>query len=897
MSTESFYPKRVLVWLSLAIAYCCTPYCFSQLSPKILNPQTYASQSGQYAVHVDPSDIYGRNSATYQFKKDGIAIWSKQLPTLWDVGISDDGVIAGYGYTNGPDGFGTDDSAKGPGSFHVMVIDSDGNVLCTDSKKRIGSRFLHTNPNPLATGMIFDGPNDRFVVRIADSDVNRNKESWQVYSLSTGKAIDQYEPAKHIRNSQNARLIINAQPISETPLTLVHWWRYDGGRVGARFAALDLKGKPVWSLELESDYEVPGNEDAEDKLREYVRRESAIFRSVKNHQFQLLFARESQKVTFAVERTKHEGWKIKEVNRVPTKIPLTVESPDAQVVEELRLKSLGVVELQSTESKAASVINGVTNIELDGKKRISYIKNIDDSDDVFIVVDENGKQLHRVPLNVGDNQDARWSGYAWVGGDRYVLTRSSYKLEAKAKAWIIDLPTGKLIPLPNFDCPSVDEIAGTSNGNFFALATLRHKYTSESTVFAFDSTGKRKWSLDQGYSKKLEKLFSPKDLAITSTGEVAVLDVIRHSIQLFDLRGKYLRTIELEKAWGRKPNYPSGIAAGLKGGFVVTDFQGTSPVVKMRPDGSVIAGLQPKYKDGRNVDAKNLRVSEDGQLWTCDGYAALRLDDSGVVDRVLGAAPNANRLGKIATLTIDRHGSIYAADSRTNAVSVFDRDGRLLHVCVPEPTDVSEKLWRQTLAVNNEGHVFLSVDDTRSESSFVHFSESGERLGVVKFKTQDWHFQPRTKNGLALGFENAYLIDPNGKLLRKISRRADGNWLENPRGAAFARDGSFAVSADHSRGEGVSINIYDKDGTPASTITMPSEIRYPNLAFDGKNLVVGSLDTLYYCSVSKGNFYKLTPSPVKGKHVNLQPYFGAGRDELLIFDGSGAKLYRYSMPN
>ena len=894
MSTLRLMSEKAWLLLLMAIVLNCRP-CFSQRIPEILNPKTYTSQSGQFSVRVDPGDIYGRDGASYQLRKDGVLIWSKQLPvTLQEAGVTDKGVIAGYGYSNGPEGFATDRKLKGPGNFHVVVINAKGEFLCNDATPRASSRFLHTLPNPAAHGIIFDDANDRLVVRIADADVNRMKESWQVYQISTGKAVNEFKPAKRIRNSRSARFVIDAKPINGTSLTLVHWWSYDDGSVGARFAAIDLNGKPVWTLDLYDDYEVPGNRKAEDGLREYIRKHGAIFQSSDNRQIQLLIARESQKVTFSVEPKANRGWTVKEVGRVPTKISLTIEPPVTRSIKEQRLESLGVIELKSLEAGPASLFEGVKRIELDGKDRISFVKDDEKGGHVFLVVDEDGKQLHSVPLDATDDPNERWSGHAWLGEDRFVLTRSSYGVEAKAKAWIVDLPIQKLTPLSDFDCPGINALAAIGNGDFVALATMHHKYTMETKVHLFDSDGNQKWTLNEDYSEKPGTLFSPEDVAITSTGEVAVIDKARNNVQLFDRSGNYKSSIALEKAWGRKPNYLSGITADSNGGFIVTDFRGAPPFVRMRADGSVDSGIQPTYQDGRNVDAQVLRVSKDKRLWTCDGHAILRLDESGVVDRILGNAPNVNRIGTVSSLVI-KGDKIYARDRRTSAVSVFDMDGQFLHVCVPVPTDITKEHWRPSLAVNNEGHVFLEVDDTLRESKFVHFSDKGKRLEIVKFENDEWQFQTGSVNRLALGFHDAKLIDQKGKLLHAIGRRANGDWLEYPHSAACANDGSFVISADHSGRSAISVTIYEKDGTPVRTIEMPEEARYSNMAFDGKNLVVGSLDQLFYCNVDKGEFFKLTPSPATGSHIALHPHFENG--ELLIFDGSAAKLYRYKMPN
>ena len=872
---------------------------WSLRSREILNPRTYTSPSGQYAVFIDPGDIYGRNGATYEFKKNGKTQWSKKLPvTLWEANISDNGLIGGYGYSNGVDGFGTKENDGGSGTFHVLVIDSEGKLLLNDKKTRESSRFLHMRPNPIANGIIFDGANDRLVVRIADPDVNRGKEKWQVIRLSTGKIVREFEPAfepaKLVPNSNNRSSIVNAQPITGTPLTLVHWWRYESGQVIAQFAALTVEGKLVWSMELPGDYQIPGDEEAEAKLRHFILEKSAIFPSKNKREFQLLFAEKSQKVTYSVQPSDKNDWSIKEIRRDAIDIPIQTEPTKKLVIKEKPLVFRGVIDLQVVGTKQPSLFDGTSSIELDGKKRIAFIKRIEGSTDEFVVVDNNGKLLHRLPLNVKENgnEEARWSGYSWLEKDRYVLTRSGFGLEAKAKAWIVDLQTEKLIPLSKFNCPSIDEVAASGNGDFVVLATLRHKYTRERTVHAFDSSGRKKWALEQDYSQRPESLFSPADVAILSSGNVAVIDVIQHNVKLFDPDGKYLRTIQLEQSWGRKPNYPSGIAKDLDGGFVVEDFNGSPPFVRMNSKGSVVGKWQPKFKDGRNVDTQKLKMSASGRCWACDGHSILRLDENGVVDKILGAAPNTKQLGKIASLTIDRHGHIFAADNRTGAVTVFDENGKLRHVCETKPRDVLKELWNPSLTIDDQGKVYLCVTDTFGAGKFVHFAADGNRIGLVDFMSQKWQFQPGSELALALDFTDGYLVNREGKRVRKISRRADGNWLEQPHSAAFASDGSFAIATT----ENSSVTTYDRHGTPKKTIDLPAEIVFPNLAFDGKKLVFGCFDKLFFCSVESGELYRLTPSPATGKNIALHPYF-TPQGELLVFDGSGKRLHRYAIPN
>ena len=71
--------------------------------------------------------------------------------------------------------------------------------------------------------------------------------------------------------------ILDAQAVPGTPLVLTHWWKsVYPPRYGALFTLVDPQGKPAWSLSLDDDYTVPGDESAEDRIREMIWSKGAI---------------------------------------------------------------------------------------------------------------------------------------------------------------------------------------------------------------------------------------------------------------------------------------------------------------------------------------------------------------------------------------------------------------------------------------------------------------------------------------------------------------------------------------------------------------------------------------------------------------------------------------------
>ena len=172
------------------------------------------------------------------------------------------------------------------------------------------------------------------------------------------------------------------------------------------------------------------------------------------------------------------------------------------------------------------------------------------------------------------------------------------------------------------------------------------------------------------------------------------------------------------------------------------------------------------------------------------------------------------------------------------AVHVFDPDGKFLHLCKPKPTDFPRELWSTTLTITDQGHVYLSLGNVSwgRRGDYLHFSADGKRLGTKRLKTEQWYFQPGTGNGLALGYEEAYLVNPAGKTIRTIKRRPDGNWLVGPHHASVAPDGSFAIVTYFQTP--VTVNIYKADGEPVRTVTMPPSLgSIPNIAYNSKRLV------------------------------------------------------------
>jgi hypothetical protein len=63
----------------------------SEGPPPTLNPKSHASPSGKYSLFVNPSDLYGRDKASYRLTLEGREVWSAEKPS--DLSADRDGGV------------------------------------------------------------------------------------------------------------------------------------------------------------------------------------------------------------------------------------------------------------------------------------------------------------------------------------------------------------------------------------------------------------------------------------------------------------------------------------------------------------------------------------------------------------------------------------------------------------------------------------------------------------------------------------------------------------------------------------------------------------------------------------------------------------------------------------
>ncbi|MGC4047110.1 MAG: hypothetical protein QM758_25215 [Armatimonas sp.] len=115
-----------------------------------LDPKRYYSPSGRYALFVDPSSPTGSGSAFYRLTLSGKTIWERTHPfTLREAGVTDTGIVGGYGYSQGLEGWAKNPGPRlGYGTLDRVILNPTGQVILYQKTTRQPGRIGHGHPDP-----------------------------------------------------------------------------------------------------------------------------------------------------------------------------------------------------------------------------------------------------------------------------------------------------------------------------------------------------------------------------------------------------------------------------------------------------------------------------------------------------------------------------------------------------------------------------------------------------------------------------------------------------------------------------------------------------------------------------------------------------------------------------
>ena len=868
--------------------------------PPVVDPAKYDSPSGEYVLDVDPSHMQGSGAATYRLTHQGRQVWSGERPfTLLDARVTDGGVVAGYAYSSGLEGFGDDDK------LHLLILGRTGAPLLNDTTPRRQSLVVDGGPEPNVDGLVFDPDGDRIVFRVSNVG---GPEIWKPFQLSSGHAAAPFEPASLMAVGELSVSAVDAQPARGTPLTLIHWSRNDWHKEqqGARFSLVDPMGHPVWMLELPTDYlAAPGDRKGQERLSRLAWK-TAIIDVSRPNELVVRHAATSERVRYQIEKNASAGWVVGETGRQPDVDGPAAESADVVVGPERSLRYIGAVKLGGRTDEENGAIRDVHHFDLDDGGRYGFVRR-DGSCELTFVTAARNDPPRQIRLGRPGRQECSSPLVAWAGGNTWIVTTEYAKAESGEAGWWVDRDNGATRPfiLPA-GISSVRAIAGRRTGGIVLLAEQETRSALmveiDTLLVWIDVLGHEQKALSDSANSSDSELLSPDDVAVTTAGEVVVVDVVRHKVTVFEADGSLQRTIDLEKAWGREPNYPSGIAPDADGGFIVEDFNAAIPFVRMRADGAVRGELRPRYADGRPTGRLfRVQAGPDGVLWASDGEALLHLREDGVVEGVVGTQASLDDLGEAAAVAIDAGDNVYAADRRSGAVHVFSAQGKLEHVCRPRPGDVKDSLVWPTMTTTSDGRVFLRLDDgIRSGGGFLEFSAAGDRIARHAWEDRSRLWNPATGGFWAVRHNNIAAITEKGQVAMTIARRADRRWLGWISGAAVAEDGSIAVAAEadqlRSERNDATLNVYSSNGSATHVIQLSPGRSGAPFAYDGRAIALWQAGEVRILDLAGQPVARFRPRPAGQEALDWPLLFAAQGRELWMFDSATKTMHRFELP-
>ncbi len=939
-------PRAVLLF-GVAVLGTAVPQAQAQrMGRDTLNPRAYKSPSGDYELRVDPSTIYGQGEGSYQMTRKGQEVWAKKLPfTLWDAEVLNDGTVAGYAYSLGLENIplkklGPNDPFDSvEGKLHVVILDPQGGSRMNEVFPRRGMNSCTTSIDRNVTGFILDPENDRFIVRTRENGSRVSlDETWRTYRVSTGKLLDEFGFA-HPRTTEHENwFLLVAKPVAGTPLILVNWsytkWGNDGNGLqdfGGSFSLITPDAKPIWELDRPRDYPEYSDYDSrldKDKdakeierlmmLGHKIQQEGAILRTDQPRHFDVWFVGDNQRVTFAVTKDGESGWQVSESSRQDYAAGKAHQPEDkTDKLDLLKLQHLGTIKLQIDDAPLPEIRN-IAYFDVDDRGRLGLLRKEGEWAQSFVLIDPNGVAQWQIGLNEVFGDQYHLTTATWIEKDRWLLVGTSLlevpgakQKESTTRAFWLDVDTHKATPIEPFTAQHARDVAATHDGGFVVIIDPPPGSggLEAEPIVAFDREGKERWRFIADPQERI--VFGTSAIAVTTDGKVAVARQYGSAITVLTLDGKFVRTMECKEVFNKDAD-AKWLTPDLDGGLIIPSGYETGAIQRITLDDKVRARLTVKQPDNRLVDLAGfpdeigIRVDKNGTLWACDKHSLFRLNQDGVVDRVLGEAPDKAALRRIEANTIDQHGNVYLVEERSAITHVFDPNGSPVRLLRPKPDDF-EKSWDAgSIEIKSDGSVVVGS---------VLFSPTGERVGRFQWPEGPergfLRFPAHGDRYWIISDEELYLIGSDNKVAKTIKRRPDGSWLDRIGGSAVSPDGALVVAAGPS-GVGVywerehhTLNFYAPVGEPLKTVEVPNigENRpmWGQLAYNGRYVLTGPwgyeqpLYLLLDSAADPPKWYDV--GQLEPDKDNWRYYFVRDGHELWMLAENARKVERYALPD
>ncbi len=271
-----------------------------------------------------------------------------------------------------------------------------------------------------------------------------------------------------------------------------------------------------------------------------------------------------------------------------------------------------------------------------------------------------------------------------------------------------------------------------------------------------------------------------------------------------------------------------------------------------------------------------------------------------------GNLPGERSWDRLSELAIDSGGRIYAADTLRDRVLVYDRSGVLIDMLFAEADDFSKENAASRLTIAGANEVYVErwgIESLGEPPGYVRFDAEGERAELLRMEfdrvSEEWYFKPGTHERWVVGYHRIALTDADGRIIRTIEKRPNGDWLETTGAAAVAPDGSLAVIAlpDEMWLRGpATINVFGPDGEPLATVERKGPGRPHQIAFNGRRVVTcDGREVQFHSLDGRPPVYTMFPQ-LPDRQEYWYVYFSPEGEELWARNADERLLRRFSLP-
>lgn len=744
---------------------------------------------------------------------------------------------------------------------------------------------------PVVWGITGFEESDVGIIHIRQQNLSNLSEWWR-YRLSTGEYLGSLTPSQPASEDRFAPAIAYAQ-LPGKPLVVAHWCVYDPMTIGARISLLNEQGDEIWMTDFPGEYDGFGRNW--DRHRDLVQA-GIVQLAVEGDEFNFTSFSRGSVIRYAV-REAGNNWLVEEVGSREFDEESLLARPSPPVLGEVDVEFLGRFTLD--QANAEPTFEFITGFDIDGDGRFG-LTTFDRITNRFILIDQDGRRIREHTLMPGgDEPGLQGLRAVWSDSDRWLVYHDGLGM-GRAKAWWFDAKTGLLQELPSLRTGSLQSPVPLQEGGFTALTGSGWSITSMLTVF--DDTGRIRWRVG---------LRSPKTITVTTDGHIVALESSPSRLLTYTTDSELISTVSLRQILGRNPNYASGLEADTDGGVILHDFDGSPPISRIRRDGDVRAEFHPRFEDGRLFSIGDVRADAHGNLWTSDSYSLLKLNNDGVVALTIGEQPEDRPLREISAMTIGPDGRIYAVNGGNATVHVFTPEGKLDSILRPEPKDFPIEPGTGSVTVSPDGSIFYYPTRQYGRDTnrgYLRLDKDGNRMGftgpVLGETSENWLAQPVSGHIWAIGDDSFALMDPDHKLIRRIQRRPNHDWLARILGGAMAADGSLAVIAAPEMYRlmtapgPVVVCTYDPDGTPVKMISLFEDSEFFRIAYVPPYIVTTESDRLLiYDARTDTPPRRMSLPRIEGiKRPYWTVHRGWAADEVLLRESASLEILRFRLP-